>query len=93
MRNIPLFALIFLGCAAVASAQTPDGVTVSTDPAKAAAVEHQAQQLQAAQAGREAPAKHYVKRHVAKRHAAVPAKHVTKRSAKHQAKHAKVKPT
>ena len=92
MRKIPLIALIFLGCAAVASAQTPDGVTVSTDPAKAAAVERQAQELQAGQAGREAPAKHYVKHHVKARHTAVHAKHVTKRSVKHHVKHAEVKP-
>ena len=48
MKKISLILLMSLGFASAAFAQTAtDGVTMSTDPAKAAAVERHAQELKA----------------------------------------------
>lgn len=71
MKKVSLALLVSL-FAATAYAQTDRGVTMSTDPAKAADVEQRAQALEAAQseapaAPTHAPAKH---RKIAKHHQA-----------------------
>jgi outer membrane biosynthesis protein TonB len=47
MKKIPLILLMSLGLGATAFAQPTGGVTMSTDPAKAAAVERHAAELKA----------------------------------------------
>jgi hypothetical protein len=72
MNKLIPIALLSFAAASGAYAQAAGGVTMSTDPAKAAAVEKHAQELQARQAQTAAPkataAKHKVK-HATKAHA------------------------
>lgn len=76
MKKVSLAVLISLSAlTGAAYAQTENGVTMSTDPAKAADVEQRAQDLQARQqAAAEAPAP-----------APMPAKHQKKGSSHHKA--------
>lgn len=74
MKKLILSLVVLLG-AAGAFAQSGNGVTVSTDPARAAAVERHAQELQARPAEKAvAPAKsgkarkHSPRRHHSKKH-------------------------
>jgi hypothetical protein len=55
MKKLSLTVLVSLCAVAGAYAQTQGGVTMSTDPAKAADVEARAQQLQAAQSAMPQP--------------------------------------
>jgi hypothetical protein len=55
MRKTALFTLLSLALASAAFAKTPaDGISVSTDPARAAAVERHAQDLKSQQASQAA---------------------------------------
>ncbi|CAG9240388.1 conserved exported hypothetical protein [Paraburkholderia tropica] len=69
MKKVSLAVLVSLSAlTGAAYAQSENGITMSTDPAKAADVEQRAQDLQsrqqaAAQAQSEMPAKHHKKGH------------------------------
>jgi hypothetical protein len=75
MKQLPLIVLLSLGMASAAFAQTTGGITMSTDPAKAAAVERHAAELKARPAAPEAQAKPTAKTtstHKTKAHAKQP---------------------
>ncbi|MCG5074040.1 hypothetical protein [Paraburkholderia tagetis] len=80
MKKVSLAVLISLSAlTGAAYAQTENGVTMSTDPAKAADVEQRAQGLQAqqqaaAQAPAEMPMKHHQKKGSHASHHKAPAK-------------------
>jgi hypothetical protein len=75
MKKIPLIILMSFGLASATFAQTTGGITMSTDPAKAAAVERHAADLKARPAAPEAQAKPTAKTtstHKTKAHAKQP---------------------
>ena len=80
MKKASLAVLISLSAlTGVAYAQTENGVTMSTDPSKAADVEQRAQELQArqqtaAEAPAEMPMKHHGKKGAHSHHKMAPAK-------------------
>ncbi len=86
MSKLVLILLMSVGFAAGAYAQGSSGITTSTDPARAAAVERQAQELRSQHVSAEVPAKHVAKHH-AKHHATKHATRHTKHQVKHQAEH------
>jgi hypothetical protein len=78
MKKVSLAILVSLSAlTGAAYAQTDNGVTMSTDPAKAADVEQRAQDLQAQQQAEES------------RQSAMPAMHHSHKKAMHHAKAAK----